>query len=420
YRGIDVKLVRNVTDIDDKIIDRARKEAGTGDVTGAVLSDKAREVSEKYLAVYREDMDMLGITRPDAEPKATETIGDMIEFINLLIGRGYAYESSGNVYFDVRKFRDYGRLSGQGLDQMEEGARVALDKNKRDPLDFALWKASKPDEPFWPSPWGDGRPGWHIECSVMSTKLLGDDFVIHGGGIDLVFPHHENEIAQTVSAGKKSAKYWIHNGLLTINGQKMAKSLGNFITIRDFHDRYGDMDILKLMFLLSHYSHQVDFTGEKAESVRRSKERILIFLQKADMKAGRGGGGADDKENRWRAAFESAMDDDFNTPQALGAIFMCVDEGNKILEQPEPDAVARAELRAAGDFIKDVAGRVFGLNLEYAGGACDASLSRLIGERDEARRNRDFKRADEIRDELLSKGIILEDAKEGTIWRRKV
>ena len=277
FKNLNVTFVRNVTDIDDKIIDRARREPGEVE-----LKSKVKQVSEKYLKQYHEDMNSFGLIKPDKEPKATNTIKDMIAFIQVLIKKDFAYEVSGSVYFDVRKFKNYGKLSGQSMDQMEEGSRVTVDKNKKDPLDFALWKASKEDEPFWESPWGKGRPGWHIECSVMSTKFLGNNFLIHGGGLDLIFPHHENEIAQTICAGKKSAKYWIHNGLLTINGQKMAKSLGNFITIKDFITRYKNTDLLKMFFLSSHYRHPVDYAEEKIEEMKKAKQRGDEFLKKVD------------------------------------------------------------------------------------------------------------------------------------------
>jgi cysteinyl-tRNA synthetase len=269
HKGKKVTLVRNVTDIDDKIINKAQSEiknSAPGDT--ADVSQKSREVAERYLGSYHEDLDALGVVPPDFEPKATETIPDMIAFIELLIKKGYAYASDGSVYFDVRKFPEYGRLSGQSLDQMEEGARVALDKSKKDPLDFALWKASKENEPAWPSPWGSGRPGWHIECSVMSTKFLKNKFLIHGGGLDLVFPHHENEIAQTVCAGYKSAKYWLHNGLLTINSQKMSKYLV-IMSHKGFRDKSG-FDLLKLLFLPP-YRHPVVYTEEKILEMKKKQ-----------------------------------------------------------------------------------------------------------------------------------------------------
>ena len=388
HRGFKVTFVRNVTDIDDKIIERARREPQSG---GLVAGTKS--IAEKYLKRYHEDMDLLGILRPDKEPMATETIPDMVKFIRALIKKGFAYESSGNVYFDVRKYKGYGKLSGQAIDGMEEGARAGLDENKKDPLDFALWKAAKEEEPSWESPWGRGRPGWHIECSVMSTKFLGNNFTIHGGGLDLVFPHHENEIAQTVSAGKKSAKFWIHNGLLTIDGQKMSKSLGNFITIKDFLSEHGDMDLLKLLFLSSHYRHPVNYTKDKINETARMKERITIFSKEAGDKKAPGRKNKD--AEKIKEKFIAAMDDDFNTPEALAAIFELVNLGNIYLSKKDTRS-------AAG--VKDVLLRlaaILGISIEKPKLELEARDEKLIKERNEARRKKDFKRADEIRKELL-------------------
>jgi cysteinyl-tRNA synthetase len=407
-----IKFVKNVTDIDDKIIERAKKEPGTEE-----LITKAKKVAEKYLKKYEQDMDTLSIAKPDLEPKATETIKDMISFIKKLIKKGYAYEASGNVYFEVRKFKDYGRLSRQSLDDMQEGARVSLDKNKKDPLDFALWKTSKEGEPFWKSPWGNGRPGWHIECSAMSTKFLGKNFLIHGGGLDLVFPHHENEIAQTVASGGKSAKYWIHHGLLTINGQKMSKSLGNFITIKDFIDKFRDIDVLKLFFLCSHYRHPVDYTENKISSMKSMKETILIFLQKVDTVLIRMPIKSVEPIKNFRKLFSEAMDDDFNTPLALSVIFRCIESGNKILEK---DSLSKDELKKISSyslFIREALQDYFGISLEYKA-TVDNDVIEKIFEREEARKNKDFNKADEIRKELTERGIILEDTKDGTVWRR--
>ncbi len=426
-----VKFVRNVTDIDDKIIDRARGTPGAED-----LKTKVKKISEKYLKKYHEDMDSFGLLKPDIEPRATETIKDMIKFIEALIKKDYAYETGQGVYFDVRKFKDYGKLSGQGLDQMEEGARVSLDKNKKDPLDFAVWKKSKEDEPSWPSPWGEGRPGWHIECSVMSTKFLGKDFLIHGGGLDLIFPHHENEIAQTVCAGKRSAKYWIHNGLLTTAGQKMSKSLGNFITIGDFITRYKDTDLLKLLFLSSHYRHPVDYTEEKIKEAARMKERITLFLdntKKSEIRLvpsaveGNPKSETSPKSDLSRAKsreirkikeeFTAAMDDDFNTPKALSSIFELVRSGNTYLAQNDLKSA-----RAVRRLIKELC-KVLGLDLEKIVAIepeIKGRIEKLIKERDSARQNKDFKKADKIRSELLEEGVVLEDTKESTIWRRKI
>ncbi|MFH1641018.1 MAG: cysteine--tRNA ligase, partial [Candidatus Omnitrophota bacterium] len=280
YRGYKVTFVRNVTDVDDKIIEKARKEHPDKDSKSAV-----KEVAEKYLKAYHEALAALNISseKPEVdEPKASEYIDKMILFIQNLINRGAAYPSNGDVYFDIKKAKEYGKLSNQSIDKMEIGARVLPGENKRDPLDFALWKAAKEGEPSWDSPWGKGRPGWHIECSVMSSDILGDKFDIHGGGIDLIFPHHENEIAQSEGAGKEFAKYWIHHGLLTINGQKMAKSLGNFVTIQDFLKKHKDADLLKLFYLSAHYSHPVDFTEEKIIEAIKQRQIFDDFFDKVN------------------------------------------------------------------------------------------------------------------------------------------
>ena len=408
-----IKFVKNVTDIDDKIIERAKKEPGEEE-----LMIKAKTVAERYLNRYKEDMETLSIAKPDLEPKATETIKDMIGFIKKLIKKGYAYEVSGNVYFEIRKFKDYGKLSGQSLDDMQEGSRVSLDKNKKDPLDFALWKVSKEGEPFWKSPWGNGRPGWHIECSAMSTKFLGRNFLIHGGGLDLVFPHHENEIAQTVAAGEKSAKYWMHHGLLTINGQKMSKSLGNFITIKDFIDKFRDIDILKLLFLSSHYRHPVDYTENKVSSMKNMKETILIFLQKVETALHKSSIKKAKPTEKFQKLFSEAMEDDFNTPLALSVIFKCIENGNKMLEKENLSKDDFKELLGHSLFIKEVLEDSFGISLEYKA-TVDSGVIEKIFEREEARKNKDFKRSDEIRDELMERGIVLEDTKEGTVWRKR-
>lgn len=408
YRGFRVTFIRNITDIDDKIIDKASKEPGEGDLIGRV-----KQVAERYLKRYEEDMELLGLVKPDEEPRATKMIPDMVKFIETLIKKGFAYKVSGSVYFEVKKFKDYGKLSGQSTDQMQEGARVALDKNKKDPLDFALWKASKEGEPFWKSPWGNGRPGWHIECSVMSTKFLGNNFLIHGGGLDLVFPHHENEIAQTISAGKKSARYWIHNGLLTINGEKMSKSLGNFISISNFPK---SKDLLKLFFISSHYRHPVDYTEEKLAQMSDARDRVLAFLQKADNVLRKYNKRIIENDT-YKTPFLAAMDDDFNTPLALSVIFKSVTDGNKIVDKDnlsEKDKEILANIRL---FIRDVSKNIFTLSLDYQ--AKNAAIDSMVSGREKARKNKDFKKADEIRNELLGQGIIVEDTKEGPVWRRK-
>lgn len=414
YKGYKVNFVRNVTDVDDKIINKAKIEFKGEDLNAAV-----NNVSGKYLKIYHDYMEKLGIARPDREPKATEYINKMIEFIEILIQRGTAYQAGGDVYFDVRKANNYGKLSNQSLEMLESGARIAPGENKKDPLDFALWKSAKENEPSWDSPWGKGRPGWHIECSVMSSDILGDEFDIHGGGIDLIFPHHENEVAQSEGAGKKFARYWIHNGLLTINKEKMAKSLGNFITIEDVLNKYP-ADVLKILFLQTHYSHPVDFSWEKMDEAKKAWERFEILFEKLDRMKGEGLK-VDEDVDSLRAKFETAMDDDFNTAEALAVLFDLVTYINK--KQSSSDCQL-SELNYAKDVLVEL-GDVFGLfkSGKDTGINIDSSMKteveNLIGLRNQARKNKDFKEADRIRKELDAKGIILEDTKDRTIWRAK-
>ncbi|MBN2830845.1 MAG: cysteine--tRNA ligase [Candidatus Omnitrophica bacterium] len=408
HRGFKVKFVRNITDIDDKIINRANESKVVWN-----------ELVNKYIVRYYEDLHALGIDKGDFEPRATENIPDMIKYIEGLISKGYAYESGGDVYFNVRKFNSYGKLSGQSIDEMQKGVRIEPSDLKKDPLDFALWKRSKESEPYWDSPWGRGRPGWHIECSVMSRKFLKCDTLdAHAGGRDLIFPHHENEIAQAEAlTGKPFAKYWIHHGLLTMNGQKMSKSLGNFITIKDFIDRYKDADFLKLFFLSAHYSHPIDYTGLKIEEARAAKERIMIFTGKVKEKKAAGFGilrkkfkELEDLKNR----FIEKMDDDFNTPEALACIFEAVNLGNKNIENASfVKETHRAIIGMAG---------LLGLNLKRAqktGQVSDEEVRVKVEERNAARRNKDYALSDKLRKELEEEGIFLEDLKDGsTSWRR--
>lgn len=428
YRGYEVTFVRNVTDVDDKIINKAKdlyKDA-------VDLIAATKEVSKKYLDAYHRDMELLGIARPDREPKATEYIAKMIVFIENLIARGAAYAADGDVYFNVQKARDYGKLSNQNMEKMEIGARVSAGDKKKDGLDFALWKAAKEGEPYWESPWGKGRPGWHIECSVMSSDILGDEFDIHGGGIDLIFPHHENEVAQSEGAGKAFARFWIHNGLLTINSEKMAKSLGNFISIQDFMKTYKDADYLKLLFLNTHYRHPVDYTKEKIDEMKMQKERFMILFDKIDRVAKISGMHptaaletiqAAKSEGEIVRAFEEAMDDDFNTPLALASLFEAVTFANKLMQGK--DDFTRYEIeellslkqlitRLAAVFALDIARDLTKTDVD------EALVLRLIQDRNNARANRDFKAADTIRKKLSDDlGVILEDTKDGTIWRKK-
>jgi cysteinyl-tRNA synthetase len=400
YRAFQVKFVRNITDIDDKIINRANE-----------LKIDWKELIKKYIERYYEDLNSLGIEKGDAEPRATENIPDMVKYIQVLIEKGYAYEAGGDVYFNVRKFSAYGRLSGQGIDQMETGVRIEPTEFKKDPLDFALWKASKEGEPSWDSPWGKGRPGWHIECSVMSQKYLSTDTLdIHAGGRDLIFPHHENEIAQSEAlTDKPFAKYWIHHGLLTINGQKMSKSLGNFVTIKDFMNKYHDADLLKLFFLSAHYSHPIDYTDEKIAEAAKQKESFDKFfssvstwkqfwnywVSQSNLIALRNKTKAPfsendkDKVDRITAEFVQALDDDFNTPQALGHLFKLRDLGLSFVSSDKEEGFSYIE-SLLKKFLK-----LFGIS------ALDYILSekelKLCVEEEIARIKKDYKKSDALR-----------------------
>jgi len=409
FRGFKVNFVRNITDIDDKIINRANE-----------LKTDWKELVSKYIERYYQDIESLGIKKADFEPCATDNIPEMIGYIEKLVAKGYAYTSPGGVYFNVRKFEQYGKLSGQGIDQMISGVRKAADETKNDPLDFALWKASKENEPFWESPWGKGRPGWHIECSVMSQKLLKTETLdIHAGGRDLIFPHHENEIAQSEAlTGKPFAKYWIHHGLLTINNQKMSKSLGNFVTIKDFMEKYRDPDLLKVFFLTAHYSHPIDYNQEKIIEARQALERIVILTDKLNARlAGQAPAKRDCKEvEELKIKFLEAMDDDFNTPRALACVFDLVTMANKHIEDIEFAAHSKIVLRECLD--------VLGIALkarQEAGALSEEEIRASIDARLTARKNKDYALSDKIRKDLEIKGVMLEDTKDGrTTWRRRL
>lgn len=416
YRGYNVKFVRNITDIDDKIINKAKE-----------LNVSADHVAQEFTESYRNDLRLLGIDKADKEPKATENIKDMVKHIAALIKKGYAYESKGDVYFSVREFKDYGKLSGQSIDQMLEGAKKSLGGNKKDPLDFALWKKSKEGEPFWPSPWGNGRPGWHIECSTMSMKYLNTETLdIHAGGRDLIFPHHENEIAQAEAlTGKQFAKYWIHHGLLTVNEQKMAKSSGNFITVKDFKDKYS-IDVLKFFFLQTHYSQPIDFTWERMEEKRNALNGIIDFLNK--VKKVRGGesiGGKaffkkifspkeiNQRIKDARIDFEKAMDRDFNTPNAVAVLFEIKSMGNKVLHDVNFTKKHIPPLISAKETIEEFGKKIFGLSFEETSLTITEEDREKINRRKALRDQGMYKEADQIRKELEERGIILEDVKNG-------
>ncbi|MFH1245693.1 MAG: cysteine--tRNA ligase [Candidatus Omnitrophota bacterium] len=424
YKGLKVKFIKNITDIDDKIIAKAKEELAGVEIEQAVIN-----IAHKYTRRYYEDMDILGISRADEAPLATEHIPQMIEFIDRLVNKGYAYPVDGDVYFDVRKFKNYGRLSHQNTEEMCNAVRIAKDEKKQDALDFALWKKSQVDEPAWESPWGRGRPGWHIECSVMSSQYLGDEFDIHGGGIDLIFPHHENEIAQSQADGKAFARIWMHNGLLTINGQKMAKSLGNFITIKDFLEKYKHPNILKLFFLATHYRNPIDYTEQKIEEAKHLNERMLTMVKNVNDLLNRIDAVRRESIERsasvetqnfasLRNAFNEAMDNDFNTPVVTAILYQMITEANVMVMK----SVETQNFAFLHDYYK-LFGKitsVFGIDLGTASAVdadLDSEITRLIKKRNQAREQKDFKLADEIRQRLIKDGIVLEDTKAGTVWR---
>ena len=416
YRGYQITLVRNITDIDDKIINRAKE-----------LKISWPELTEKCVKSYYRDLDSLRISKADYEPRATENIPEMIKHIEGLIAKGYAYTTETGVYFRVRDFKDYGKLSGQGIDAMRSGARKEPDETKEDALDFALWKKSKPDEPFWESPWGKGRPGWHIECSVMSAKYLKTETLdIHAGGRDLIFPHHENEIAQSEAlSGKPFAKCWLHHGLLTINNQKMAKSLGNFITIKDFIEKHHNADFLKLFFLSAHYAHPMDYTDKKIEEAKTALERFHILLRKAQLIVRKPGiafpAETVDFIEKHRQRFIEALDDDFNTPVALSCLFDLVNETNKFIDSEKHNLrYTEVIYRACEDTILELGNKIFGLFDDLSWEPLNDEEKGLLEERLKARHNKDFKASDSFREELRKKGIIVEDTKDGQSHRRIV
>jgi cysteinyl-tRNA synthetase len=416
FRGYRVKFVRNFTDVDDKIIQRAQREGVT-----------AQEVSERYVAAEREDMAALGVLAPDVYSKATDHIPQMLALIERLIAKGLAYPVDGDVYFEVRRFPAYGRLSGKNLDDLLVGARVEVDERKRDPRDFALWKGAKPGEPAWPSPWGPGRPGWHIECSAMAMQYLGETLDLHGGGEDLIFPHHECEIAQAEGAtGKPFVRCWMHNGLLNLGTEKMSKSLGNTLSIRELVKRH-DPDAMRLYLLGAHYRHPLDFAEERITEAARALARLRSLKDEADRLASRGtpapgpDGGLFEEVAAHRARFEAAMDDDFNAPQALGVLFDLARVLQGAREQVAQGTIgAGAFLLGVGELV--VLARVLGL-LEGARreAAVDpqlkARIESLVYLRQEARRQRDFREADRLRDELSRLGVIIEDTRDGTTWK---
>ena len=413
YKGYDVNYVSNFTDVDDKIIKKAIEEGTT-----------AEEISQRYIKECKKDMHDLNIEPATTHPLATQEIDGMIEMIKTLIDKGYAYDADGTVYYRTRKFEGYGKLSKKNIDDLEAGHRdikVAGEDEKEDPLDFVLWKPKKEGEPSWPSPWSDGRPGWHIECSVMAKKYLADEIDIHAGGEDLIFPHHENEIAQSEAAnGVQFAKYWMHNAFLNIDNKKMSKSLGNFFTVRDISKEY-DLQVLRFFMLSAHYRNPINFSHDLMESAKNGLERIVTAvanLKHLSENAKEGSMAADEAEKiaslkEMYDKFEQAMDDDFNTADAISAVFEIVKFANS-------NSSAENTKEYIDTLVKKITTLtdVLGLKVEKKEEILDEDIEKLIAERQQARKDRNFARADEIRDELLAKGIVLEDTREGVRWKR--
>ncbi len=419
-KGFDVTYVRNFTDVDDKIIDKANQ-----------LGIDSQEVAERFIKEFHEDMDALNVERATIEPKATEHISQIIQFIEKLIKKGFAYQINGDVYYSVEKFKEYGKLSGRKLEDMEAGARVEIDERKHNPFDFVLWKSSKPGEPAWESPWGKGRPGWHIECSAMSNEYLGETFDIHGGGKDLNFPHHENEIAQSEGIfGKPFVKYWIHNGFVNIDQEKMSKSLGNFLMIKDVIKTYHP-DVVRLFLLSNHYRSPIDFTDKAMDEARSGLDKIYAFLERAEEKIGLISD-QDVETGDCFQRFSEAMDDDFNSARGIGILFDTVRSTNRLLDQHQDNlsqVIKKTIQSNRSDILK--IGNVLGILMEPPKVYFDKKrfrgleqksidpdvIDKMVKEREEARKTKNWEKADQIREQLDDMNIIIEDRPDGTIWK---
>lgn len=410
YKGYEVNFVSNFTDVDDKIIKKAIEEGVS-----------ASEISTRYIAECKKDMEALNVRPATKHPLATEEIGGMLEMIQTLIDKGFAYVKDGSVYFRTKKFEEYGKLSKKNLEDLEAGKRIAVEEQKEDEMDFVLWKPKKEGEPFWVSPWGNGRPGWHIECSVMAKKYLGEEIDIHAGGEDLIFPHHENEIAQSEACNEKTfAKYWLHNGFLNIENKKMSKSLGNFFTVREVSEKY-DLQVLRFFMLSAHYRSPLNFSADLMESSKNGLDRILTavenlkHLQEASTVLELSSEEADKLKisKEYRNKFEVAMDDDFNTADAVSAVFELVKFSNSNTSAEN----SKEFFKKLYEEIKNLCD-ILGILVDRNKEILDDDIETLIAQRQEARKSKNFARADEIRDELLAQGIILEDTREGVKWKK--
>lgn len=413
HKGYDVNFVSNFTDVDDKIIAKAIEEGVS-----------AQEISERYIAECKKDMASMNVLPATTHPLATEEISGMVDMISTLIEKGFAYDVNGTVYFRTRKFDEYGKLSHKNLDDLRAGNRSLLvsgEDQKEDPLDFVLWKPKKEGEPAWESPWSDGRPGWHIECSVMSKKYLGEEIDIHAGGEDLVFPHHENEIAQSECCnGKEFAKYWLHNAFLNIDNRKMSKSLGNFFTVREIGEKY-DLQVLRFFMLSAHYRSPLNFSADLMEASKTSLERIITAVENLKFLLGNASGqelSQEEQENLKQAAafeakFDEAMDDDFNTADAISAIFEFVKYANTNVSVQNSKAFIQAVLDKMVSLCD-----ILGIIVDKKEEILAEDIEKMIEDRQAARKAKDFKKADEIRDALLAKGIVLEDTREGVKWKK--
>ncbi len=413
YKGYDVNYVSNFTDVDDKIIKRANEEGVPASV-----------ISERFIAETKKDMVAMNVREATTHPKATEEIPDMIEMVQTLIDKGHAYEVNGTVYFRTRSFKDYGKLSKKNIDDLRSGNRSLLvtgEDEKEDPLDFVLWKPKKEGEPSWSSPWGEGRPGWHLECSVMSKKYIGDVIDIHAGGEDLIFPHHENEIAQSEAANDTEfARYWMHNAFLKINNEKMSKSLGNFFTVREISEKYS-LQVIRFLMLSAHYRSPLNFSAELIDASKNGLERILTATERLKdiLNVAKDTTVTSENDEKMAALdefvtrFESAMDDDLNTADAISVFFELVKYANININEESPKYLVERALE-----VIDIFSSILGIETEKKKEILDSEIEALINERQIARKNKDFARADEIRDNLADMGIILEDTREGVKWKK--